>query len=547
MPPLNVKIRNAGKTFDVVLDIDRPPNDFKKEIYQKTGIAPDRMKVMIKGGMLKEDTDWEKVSPKEGQIFTVIGAAGELPKPPSEPIKFLEDMDDAELANALRIPIGLVNLGNTCYMSATIQAMNAIPELQLALQAIPSDQCPRRAKPIAPLPRSLTELFSTMSNTTDSVTPNHFLSSLRAVEPQFAERARNSIAFAQQDAEECWSKILQAVRDIPAIPGGKGAPNPQDKFVDSFMGATLVRELKSEEAPEEEVSVTTDKVYKIECNIGMATNYLHSGIMDALTQTVVKRSPTLGRNADYTMRTRLSRLPSYLTVHMVRFTWRQDINKKAKIMRKVKFPIEYDAIDLTTDDLRAKLQPVSRRLAEIEQERRERAKVRKRTKAAREAAAAPKSPSEAAMDIDLAPAEVTDAQGGELNEESFYREKERTELEALVDTSVKADFGASQTGLYDLVAIITHKGPAADAGHYIAFVKKSVFHPKAQAAAPAENEGEASSKATSAPTLDPEDEDWYKFDDEKVTTFPAERLATLDGGGEDASAYVLLYRTKELA
>ena len=31
----------------------------------------------------------------------VIGTAGELPKPPAEPIKFLEDMDDTELADAV--------------------------------------------------------------------------------------------------------------------------------------------------------------------------------------------------------------------------------------------------------------------------------------------------------------------------------------------------------------------------------------------------------------------------------------------------------------
>ena len=44
-----------------------------------------------------------------------------------------------------------------------------------------------------------------------------------------------------------------------------------------------------------------------------------------------------------------------------------------------------------------------------------------------------------------------------------------------------------------------------------------------------------------------EDEDWYKFDDDKVSVFPKEKLATLDGGGEDSSAYVLLYKTKPLA
>ena len=44
-----------------------------------------------------------------------------------------------------------------------------------------------------------------------------------------------------------------------------------------------------------------------------------------------------------------------------------------------------------------------------------------------------------------------------------------------------------------------------------------------------------------------DDADWYKFDDQKVSIFPAEKLPTLEGGGEDSSAYVLLYRAKPLA
>jgi hypothetical protein len=74
-------------------------------------------------------------------------------------------------------------------------------------------------------------------------------------------------------------------------------------------------------------------------------------------------------------------------------------------------------------------------------------------------------------------------------------------------------------------AIVTHKGAAADAGHYIGFVKKSVFH---GAKAPSAD-GVAAPAPASA--FDDDDEDWYKFDDDKVSDFPKEKLTTLDGGG----------------
>lgn len=53
MAPLQVHIKHAGKTYDVQLDPDLPPAAFKDAVYHLTGVPPDRMKVMIKGGMLK--------------------------------------------------------------------------------------------------------------------------------------------------------------------------------------------------------------------------------------------------------------------------------------------------------------------------------------------------------------------------------------------------------------------------------------------------------------------------------------------------------------
>lgn len=53
MAPLAVHVKHAGKTHDVPLDPDQPPSAFKEAVYQVTGVPPDRMKVMIKGGVLK--------------------------------------------------------------------------------------------------------------------------------------------------------------------------------------------------------------------------------------------------------------------------------------------------------------------------------------------------------------------------------------------------------------------------------------------------------------------------------------------------------------
>jgi ubiquitin carboxyl-terminal hydrolase 14 len=53
MSPLTVHVKHAGKVHDVQLDPDQPASVFKDAVYQVTGVPLERMKVMIKGGILK--------------------------------------------------------------------------------------------------------------------------------------------------------------------------------------------------------------------------------------------------------------------------------------------------------------------------------------------------------------------------------------------------------------------------------------------------------------------------------------------------------------
>ncbi len=53
MPKLDVSVKNSGKTFKVVLDTDAPAAAFKQIVAEATAIPIDRMKVMVKGGILK--------------------------------------------------------------------------------------------------------------------------------------------------------------------------------------------------------------------------------------------------------------------------------------------------------------------------------------------------------------------------------------------------------------------------------------------------------------------------------------------------------------
>ena len=340
-----------------------------------------------------------------------------------------------------------------------------------------------------------------------------------------------------------WVRIIQALQNsLHGLSGSSAdAADSSRKFVQQYLTGHMVIKRSSAEAPDEPASLSKDPFSILQCNISSTTNEMTSGILDSLNQQIEKTSPTLQRTAVYDETSRIDRLPAYLATHFVRFYWRRDINKKTKIMRKVKFPFVLDATPFLTDELKEKTRETNLAIKQIEKDRDERAKIRKRAKARKvaedKAAKEAKSGGDVAM-VDAATAadQSSEAKAQESTlgvalseqEEREQRAKESASIRSTIHADLLADVGCNPSALYELVGVVTHKGAAADAGHYISWVRKE--------GTPAEDKLDSTEA----------DEEWYKFDDDKVSTVRRDKIQALDGGGEDSVAYILLYRSKQV-
>uniref|UniRef100_A0A7E4ZWS4 Ubiquitin carboxyl-terminal hydrolase n=1 Tax=Panagrellus redivivus TaxID=6233 RepID=A0A7E4ZWS4_PANRE len=427
MPKVSVKW--SGKKFDLDADTTNEPLIFKAALFELTGVVPDRQKVVFQGKTLKDDS-WNGFNIKDGSLLMMLGSSGAIPTKPAED----EPMEASSNAlvdgtKKVNLPAGMENLGNTCYMNATLQVLRAIPELRTALdQYIDPAESTTTPKKICFTLRLLWQLLDNHPN--QAITPNVFVMVLHQCFPQLATKTQHGHN-EQQDANECYSEIMRCLTTELKYQ----APGQQRVDFKKFVEGVHQITMKNTEAEGEETTAT-ETFNELSCYLSQETKYLQLGI-NKTTETITKFSEKLGRDAKFEKTTLISRLPGYLTIQMVRFFYKEKEQINAKILKDVKFPAILDVFELCTPELKAKLAPARAAFKEYEDSAVEKLRNSKL--------------------------------GGEDGKAKEEEEKKTPQM--YHPYNFPDDAGSNNSGFYELRGVVTHKGRSSNSGHYVGWVK----------------------------------------------------------------------------
>ena len=414
------------------------------------------------------------------------------------------------------LPIGIYNMGNTCYLNSSLQIMKKIPELRKSIEEYNS----MTNNPRDSLIKEMNLLFRNMDNLGKPMEPQMFLASFFNLFPMFAEKTKDQKAFQQQDADECFQMILQemgmVLRTNTSNPNRIEEEQPiiqiqeevqeevqQENLIHSLFRIRMAVNFQNMENPVDKSVAPPEYVNKLTCIIANQTpaiNYVNDGVSASLVATVEKQSTITGENAIFEKRMKMENLPPYLILQKIRFVWKEADEgtnsqaRKAKIFKKVTFPHDLDVIEFASSELQEKIKPIRRQEVERDLANKDKEK-------------------------DLYEQFKKQYEEKEIDtyklHKMFKQEREKV-IESEFDSQLWSKMDITKaTGRYRLFGVITHKGRSSESGHYMSWV-----HHKGDS--------------------------WMKFDDDYVTKVKSDEILNLCGGGDWHTAYYLVYRRLHL-
>jgi ubiquitin carboxyl-terminal hydrolase 14 len=414
-------------------------------------------------------------------------------EPPKEKIVFLEDLSIGAAAAAGKVlPPGLHNLGNTCYLNATVQVLRGAPELVSAISSAPITGGSREML----IPSELKKLYNEMEKTANAeVVPARFVAAIRSLIPRFNEKSPRG-DFLQQDADEFYNELMGAL--------SRTLTTAQKSIVDDYFGIELSVKTKCLESDQEPVTESGDSMRRLQCIINENIAHLSAGLKLGLEGELEKHSDILGRDARFHQTKRLARCPKYMVVQLNRFFWKRTPESmdhrgvNCKILRSVKFPQMLDVFELCDDRVQSVL------------------KVQRDLKASKVYDAKKAKPATEEADG----ATSSDPNGDSKMEDEDAELQKALALSMVDEEVMKAeevvlgkDVPSAFSGRYELVGVVSHKGRSSSSGHYMGWVR----NPKNPAK-------------------------WTCFDDDHPSECEWKDIDNLAGGGDHHMAFMLLYR-----
>ncbi|CAB3405517.1 unnamed protein product [Caenorhabditis bovis] len=415
-----INVKWAREKYVVDVDTSQPPIVFKSQLFTLTNVLPERQKVLIQGRTLGDET-WDGIKLSDNMTIMMMGNVGDIMKAP-QPVSGESSTENGggKKDSGQLYPIGMTNLGNTCYFNSCVQLFKEFDEMILTDENVKKveNSNERLGFCLAELLRKLRDKNYAKANNISAVSPFAAVATLSNTFPQFEQ-------FKQQDANECFVALLNTIIRTLKIAG----VDVKDCF--TVKTVTTAKCLESEGEEESK----TESFNQLTCYINKDVRFLQTGIKSGFDEEMERHSNLLGRDAKWQKNTRISRLPKYLTVNLNRFFFKEQAKINAKILKAVQFPISLDVYDLCTDELKEKL---SARRGDIKLE-----------------------------------------EDAKLDREMRKKTLDKEQAKAIFDDGVplssefENDPGSNNSGFYELKGIITHKGRSSNDGHYVAWIRSS--------------------------------------------------------------------------